>query len=60
MSCDTLAKAPAATVIPVHADSPRIVPQRRPGRWTAAGAVLVLLGRPVNSVLSAHGSERTR
>lgn len=60
MSCDTLTEAPAAPVIPVHADSPRTVPQPRPGQWTAAGTVLVLLGLAVNSVLSAPGSERTR
>lgn len=51
MSSDTLAKAPAAPEIPENADSLRIVPQRRLGTWTAAVAVLVLLGLAVNSVL---------
>lgn len=51
MSSDTLAKAPAAPEIPGNADSLRIVPQRRLGTWTAAVAVLVLLGLAVNSVL---------
>ncbi|MFF3336021.1 amino acid ABC transporter permease [Streptomyces sp. NPDC002888] len=50
MSSDTLAKA-AAPDIPEHADTLRIVPQRRYGQWTAAVAVLVLLGLAVNSVL---------
>lgn len=40
MSSDTLAKAPAAPDIPEHADSPRIVPRRRTGQWTAAVAVI--------------------
>ncbi|MFD3503345.1 amino acid ABC transporter permease [Streptomyces sp. NPDC058678] len=51
MSSDTLAKAPAAPDVPEHADSLRIVPQRRLGQWTAAVAVLVLLALAVNSVL---------
>ncbi|MGW0422598.1 amino acid ABC transporter permease [Streptomyces sp. NPDC003015] len=51
MSSDTLAKVPAAPDIPEQADSLRIVPQRRLGQWTAAVAVLVLLGLAVNSVL---------
>jgi len=51
MSSDTLAKAPAAPDIPEDADSLRIVPQRRPGQWAAAVAVLVLLALAVNSVL---------
>jgi polar amino acid transport system permease protein len=51
MSSDTLAKASAAPDIPEHADSLRIVPQRRSGQWTAAVAVLVLLGLAVTSVL---------
>lgn len=51
MSSDTLAKAPAAPEIPENADSLRIVPRRRLGTWTAAVAVLVLLGLAVNSVL---------
>ncbi|MFG2131079.1 amino acid ABC transporter permease [Streptomyces sp. NPDC048751] len=50
MSSDTLAKA-AAPVLPEPADTLRIVPQRRYGQWTAAVAVLVLLGLAVNSVL---------
>jgi polar amino acid transport system permease protein len=54
MSSDTLVKAPAAPDIPEHADSLRIVPQRRPGQWTAAVAVLVLLGPAVNSVLRSR------
>ncbi|KUN37134.1 amino acid ABC transporter permease [Streptomyces longwoodensis] len=53
MSSDTtLAKAPAAPDDPpVHADELPIVPQRRYGQWTAAAAVLVLLGLAVTSVL---------
>ncbi|MEV2217850.1 amino acid ABC transporter permease [Streptomyces sp. NPDC050997] len=51
MSSDTLAKTPAPPDIPDHADSLRIVPQRRFGQWTAAVAVLVLLALAVNSVL---------
>ncbi|MCT9076726.1 amino acid ABC transporter permease [Streptomyces fulvoviolaceus] len=51
MSSDTLAKAPAAPEIPENADSLRIVPRRRLGTWTAAVAVLVLLGLAVSSVL---------
>ncbi|MFJ4487238.1 amino acid ABC transporter permease [Streptomyces longwoodensis] len=53
MSSDTtLAKAPAAPDDPpAHADELTIVPQRRLGQWTAAAAVLVLLGLAVTSVL---------
>lgn len=51
MSSDTLAKASAAPDIPEHADTLRIVPQRRFGQWTAAVAVLALLALAVNSVL---------
>ncbi|MEU9168104.1 amino acid ABC transporter permease [Streptomyces sp. NPDC048420] len=51
MSSETLAKAPAAPDVPEPADSLRIVPQRRLGQWTAAVAVLALLGLAVNSVL---------
>ncbi|MFD4415080.1 amino acid ABC transporter permease [Streptomyces sp. NPDC058475] len=51
MSSDTLAKAPAAPEIPEQADSLRIVPQRRLGQWTAAVAVLVLLGLAITSVV---------
>ncbi|MFI1003609.1 amino acid ABC transporter permease [Streptomyces galbus] len=53
MSSDTtLTKAPAAPDdLPVHADELPIVPQRRLGQWTAAAAVLVLLGLAVTSVL---------
>ena len=51
MSSDTLAKVPAAPDIPEQADTPRIVPQRRLGQWTAAAVVLALLGLAVNSVL---------
>jgi polar amino acid transport system permease protein len=51
MSSDTLAKTSAAPDIPEQADSPRIVPQRRLGQWTAAVAVLVLLGLAVTSVV---------
>ena len=43
MSSDTLAKASTAPDIPEHEDIPRIAPHRRPGQWTAAVAVLVLL-----------------
>ncbi|MET9792819.1 amino acid ABC transporter permease [Streptomyces canus] len=51
MSSDTLAKPSSAPGIPEYADSLRIVPRRRLGQWTAAVAVLVLLGLAVNSVL---------
>jgi polar amino acid transport system permease protein len=51
MSSDTLTKASAAPDIPEHADSLHLVPQRRLGQWTAAVAVLVLLGLAINSVL---------
>ncbi|WP_336111019.1 amino acid ABC transporter permease [Streptomyces sp. PTD9-10] len=51
MSSDTLAKLPAAPEIPGPADALTIVPRRRLGQWTAAVAVLVLLGLAVNSVL---------
>lgn len=51
MSSDTLATASAAPDIPEHADTLRIVPQRRFGQWTAAVAVLALLALAVNSVL---------
>ncbi|MFD4570207.1 amino acid ABC transporter permease [Streptomyces sp. NPDC058467] len=51
MSSDTLAKAPAAPETPEQADSLRIVPQRRLGQWTAAVAVLVLLGLAITSVV---------
>ncbi|MFD9465460.1 amino acid ABC transporter permease [Streptomyces sp. NPDC060027] len=48
MSSDTLTKVAAA---PDEAASLRIVPRRRPGLWTAAVAVLVLLGLALNSVV---------
>ncbi|WP_399137398.1 amino acid ABC transporter permease [Streptomyces sp. NBUA17] len=51
MSSDTLAKSAAVPETPDGPDLPRIVPQRRLGQWTAAAAVLVLLGLVVNSVL---------
>ncbi|MFJ8138375.1 amino acid ABC transporter permease [Streptomyces sp. NPDC096013] len=51
MSSDILAKSAAAPDIPELAGSPRIVPQRRLGQWTAAVAVLVLLGFAVASVV---------
>ncbi|PPS69298.1 amino acid ABC transporter permease [Streptomyces sp. MH60] len=51
MSSDTLAESAAVPDTPGRADLPRIVPQRRPGQWTAAVVVLVLLGLAVNSVL---------
>ncbi|MFD5586175.1 amino acid ABC transporter permease [Streptomyces sp. NPDC127063] len=51
MSSDTLAQAPAASGIPGQADVPRIVPRRRYGQWTAAAAVLALLGLALTSVL---------
>ncbi|MFJ9819752.1 amino acid ABC transporter permease [Streptomyces sp. NPDC101151] len=51
MSSDTLAQVPAAAQAPEPADALRIVPQRRLGQWTAAVAVLVLLGLAVTSVL---------
>ncbi|MEV5849836.1 ABC transporter permease subunit [Streptomyces sp. NPDC051985] len=44
MSSDTLAFSSAAPGIPEHADTLRIVPQRRHGQWAAAVVVLVLLG----------------
>ena len=52
MSSDTLAKSAAVPETPDGPDLPRIVPQRRLGQWTAAAAVLVLLGLAVNSVLT--------
>jgi polar amino acid transport system permease protein len=51
MSSDTLDLPAAVPDAPDKADVPRIVPQRRTGQWTAAAAVLVLLGLAVNSVL---------
>ncbi|MDT0611400.1 amino acid ABC transporter permease [Streptomyces lancefieldiae] len=51
MSSDTLTPSAAAPESPDKADLPRIVPERRLGQWTAAVAVLVLLGLAVNSVL---------
>ncbi|MFG2967057.1 MULTISPECIES: amino acid ABC transporter permease [unclassified Streptomyces] len=51
MSSDTLATSSAAPGIPEHADTLRIVPQRRYGQWAAAVVVLVLLGFAVDSVL---------
>ncbi len=51
MSSDTLAQPVAVPETPDKADLPRILPERRLGRWTAAVAVLVLLGPAVNSVL---------
>jgi ABC-type amino acid transport system permease subunit len=52
MSSASLAtSAAAAPDIPEPAASPRIVPQRRPGRWTAAVAVPILLGLAVTSVV---------
>ncbi|MFI6208658.1 amino acid ABC transporter permease [Streptomyces sp. NPDC051041] len=50
MPSDTLAQA-AAPETPRKADSPRIVPRRRYGQWTAAAAVLALLALAVTSVL---------
>ena len=47
MSSHTLTKVSA----PEDAVPHRIVPRRRPGQWAAAGAVLVLLGLAVNSVV---------
>lgn len=51
MSFDTLAPAPAAPGLPEQADTPRIVPRRRYGQWTAAVAVLLLLGLALTSIL---------
>nr|WSY56011.1 amino acid ABC transporter permease [Streptomyces sp. NBC_00886] len=51
MSSDTLATSAAPPDIPESAGSPRIVPQRRLGQWTAAVAVLILLGLAVTSVV---------
>ncbi|WP_330284067.1 amino acid ABC transporter permease [Streptomyces sp. NBC_00588] len=51
MSSDTLAKIPAVPDVPDHADSLRIVPQRRFGQWAAAVVVLALLGLALTSVL---------
>ncbi|MDO0928406.1 amino acid ABC transporter permease [Streptomyces sp. TG1A-8] len=51
MSSDTLAQVPAAPEASEHADALRTVPQRRPGQWAAAVAVLVLLALAVTSVL---------
>ena len=44
MSSDTLVTSSAAPGIPQHADTLRIVPQRRYGQWAAAVVVLVPLG----------------
>ncbi|MET7274022.1 amino acid ABC transporter permease [Streptomyces flaveolus] len=51
MSSDTLDRPAAVPDAPDKADVLRIVPQRRIGQWTAAVAVLVLLGLAVDSVL---------
>ncbi|MFE7167538.1 amino acid ABC transporter permease [Streptomyces sp. NPDC057616] len=51
MSSDTLAPTPAVPDAPEHADVPRIVPRRRLGQWTAAVAVLALLGLTGQSLL---------
>ncbi|GHB53419.1 putative amino acid ABC transporter, permease protein [Streptomyces viridiviolaceus] len=51
MPSDTLAQHAAVPETPDKADTPRIVPQRRFGQWTAAAVVLVLLALAVNSVL---------
>ncbi|MET7453579.1 hypothetical protein ABZT03_17165 [Streptomyces sp. NPDC005574] len=64
MSSPTLAQAPTSPDTPEDADSPRTVPQRRLGRWTAAvvpppwfdtGALYPFAGKHY-----ARGSERVR
>ncbi|MEU9975683.1 amino acid ABC transporter permease [Streptomyces sp. NPDC051014] len=51
MSSDTLATVPAAPGTPERAEDLRVVPRRRYGQWTAAVAVLALLGLATASVL---------
>ncbi|WP_037860594.1 amino acid ABC transporter permease [Streptomyces sp. NRRL S-340] len=54
MSSGTLATAPAepgSPGTPGPADALRVVPRRRPGQWTAAVAVLALLGLALTSVV---------
>ncbi|MET9087720.1 amino acid ABC transporter permease [Streptomyces sp. NPDC004237] len=58
MSSDILATSSAAPGIPGHADTLRIVPQRRYGQWAAAVVVLVLLGFAVASVLGNKAFQR--
>lgn len=60
MSSDTLTKI--AEAVPDGTASPRAVPRRRLGRWTAAAVVPALVGRALGSVERHHarGAERTR
>ncbi|MER6117455.1 amino acid ABC transporter permease [Streptomyces sp. NPDC001743] len=54
MSAQTDTLPPALPAGPLEDDDPgplRIVPARRTGQWTAAGAVLVLLALALNSVI---------
>ncbi|MEU8933876.1 amino acid ABC transporter permease [Streptomyces sp. NPDC048409] len=51
MSSDTLATVPAAPGTPERAEDLRVVPRRRYGQWTAAVAVLALLGLATASVV---------
>ncbi|MET9125371.1 hypothetical protein [Streptomyces sp. NPDC004528] len=60
MSSDTLTKI--AEAVPDGTASPRAVPRRRLGRWTAAAVVPAPVGPALGSVESHHarGAERTR
>ncbi|MEV7149373.1 amino acid ABC transporter permease [Streptomyces sp. NPDC093084] len=51
MSSDTLVTVPAAPGTPERAEDLRVVPRRRYGQWTAAVAVLALLGLATASVV---------
>ncbi|MER6462506.1 amino acid ABC transporter permease [Streptomyces sp. NPDC001288] len=51
MSSDTLATVPAAPGTPERTEDLRVVPRRRYGQWTAAVAVLALLGLATTSVV---------
>ncbi|MEV7034827.1 amino acid ABC transporter permease [Streptomyces sp. NPDC093272] len=51
MSSDTLVTVPAAPGAPERAEDLRVVPRRRYGQWTAAVAVLALLGLATASVV---------
>ncbi|MFF4977218.1 hypothetical protein [Streptomyces sp. NPDC001083] len=60
MSSDTLTTI--AEAVPDGTASPRVVPRRRLGQWTAAAVVLALIGLALGSAGRHHarGSERTR
>ncbi|MFQ3555473.1 hypothetical protein QZN11_01480 [Streptomyces gramineus] len=51
MSSHTPATVPAAPGIPERAEDLRVLPRHRHGRWTAAVAVLPLLGLTAASVV---------